>query len=65
MGALTISRRSGNGSPAITLGVYGHLFKADDRAAEAMEKTLALPNDQENLRQLQFVLQTALCQGIE
>ncbi len=65
MDVLTISRRSGNGSPAITLGVYGHLFKTNDRVAEAMEKTLALPNDQENLRQLQFVLQTALCQGIE
>ena len=29
---LTISRRLGHGSPAITLGVYGHLFKPDDRA---------------------------------
>lgn len=27
---LTISRRLGHGSPAITLGVYGHLFKPDD-----------------------------------
>jgi len=25
---------------AITLGVYGHLFKTDDRAAGAMEKIL-------------------------
>jgi integrase len=37
---LTISRRLGHGSPSITLGVYGHLFKTDDRAAEAMEKAL-------------------------
>jgi hypothetical protein len=28
---LTISRRLGHGSPAITLSVYGHLFKTDDR----------------------------------
>src|SRR5215211_903857 len=34
---LTISRRLGHGSPAITLSVYGHLFKADDRAADIME----------------------------
>jgi integrase len=34
---LTISRRLGHGSPAITLGVYGHLFKPDDRAAAIME----------------------------
>jgi integrase len=32
---LTISRRLGHGSPAITLGVYGHLFEnTDARAAE-------------------------------
>jgi len=37
---LTISRRLGHGSPAITLGVYGHLFKPDDRAAAIMEKAL-------------------------
>jgi integrase len=37
---LTISRRLGHGSPAITLGVYGHLFKPDDRAAEIMEEAL-------------------------
>jgi integrase len=37
---LTISRRLGHGSPAITLSVYGHLFKTDDRAAEAMERAL-------------------------
>ena len=37
---LTISRRLGHGSAAITLGVYGHLFKPDDRAAAIMEKAL-------------------------
>ena len=37
---LTISRRLGHGSPAITLGVYGHLFKPDDRAAAIMESVL-------------------------
>jgi integrase len=40
---LTISRRLGHGSPAITLGVYGHLFKPDDRAAAIMEKVLSDP----------------------
>ena len=35
---LTISRRLGHGSPAITLGVYGHLFaNTDDRAAQVFE----------------------------
>ena len=28
-----ISRRLGHGSPHVTLGVYGHLFKRDDTAA--------------------------------
>lgn len=37
---LTISRRLGHGSPAITLSVYGHLFKTDDRAAAIMEAML-------------------------
>ena len=38
---LTISRRLGHGSPAITLGVYGHLFSnTDDRAAAIMEACL-------------------------
>jgi integrase len=37
---LTISRRLGHGSPAITLNVYGHLFKPDDRAAAIMERAL-------------------------
>jgi integrase len=38
---LTISRRLGHGSPVITLSVYGHLFKTDDRAAAIMEKILS------------------------
>ncbi|HEY8335293.1 MAG TPA: tyrosine-type recombinase/integrase [Tardiphaga sp.] len=38
---LTISRRLGHGSPAITLKVYGHLFKTDDRAAQIMEAAFA------------------------
>jgi integrase len=38
---LTISRRLGHGSPAITLKVYGHLFKTDDRAAQIMEASFA------------------------
>jgi integrase len=35
---VTISRRLGHGSPAITLAVYAHLFpNTDARAAEIME----------------------------
>jgi integrase len=38
MDPLTISRRLGHGSPAITLTVYGHLFgNTDAKAAEIME----------------------------
>ena len=38
MDVLTISRRLGHGSPAITLRVYGHLIHgADDRAAQIMD----------------------------
>ena len=38
---LTISRRLGHGSAAITLTVYGHLFSdTDDRAASAINATL-------------------------
>lgn len=40
---LTISRRLGHGGPAITLGIYGHLFKTDDRAAAIMEAALRGP----------------------
>jgi integrase len=38
---LTISRRLGHGSPAITLTVYGHLFRTDDRAAAVMDAAMA------------------------
>lgn len=39
---LTISRRLGHGSPAITLDVDGHLFSnTDERAAQVIEATLA------------------------
>jgi integrase len=42
MDVLTISRRLGHGSPAITLTVYGHLMPdTDKRAAEVMEQALA------------------------
>jgi integrase len=38
MDALTISRRLGHGSAAITLTVYGHLFgNTDAKAVELME----------------------------
>jgi integrase len=39
---LTISRRIGHASPAITLNVYSHMFSnTDARAAEIMEATFA------------------------
>jgi integrase len=39
---LTISRRIGHASPAITLDVYGHVFRnADARAAEIMQAAFA------------------------
>jgi integrase len=39
---LTISRRLGHASPAITLTVYGHLFaNTDDKAAQVMETLFA------------------------
>ena len=42
MDVLTISRRIGHASAAITLRVYGHLFaNTDNRAAEIMEATFA------------------------
>jgi integrase len=37
---LTISRRLGHSSAAITLGVYGHLFSSKDGAAAAVEAIL-------------------------
>jgi integrase len=36
MDVLTISRRLGHGSPTITLGVYGHLFRNTDAQAVAV-----------------------------
>jgi len=39
---LTISRRIGHASPAITLSVYGHMFaNTDARAAEVLDATFA------------------------
>jgi integrase len=39
---LTISRRIGHASPAITLSIYGHMFSnTDARAAEIMEATFS------------------------
>jgi integrase len=38
---VTVSRRLGHGSAAITLGVYAHLMKRDDRAALVMQRVLA------------------------
>jgi integrase len=37
---LTISRRLGHGSPSITLNIYGHLIRPDDRAAQIIEAAL-------------------------
>jgi integrase len=38
---VTVSRHLGHGSPAITLSVYAHIFKQDDRAAaDAIEQVL-------------------------
>jgi integrase len=38
---VVISRRLGHASPHVTLGVYGHLFKRDDRAAaDAIEAAM-------------------------
>jgi integrase len=37
MDILTISRRLGHSSPAITLTVYGHLLTSEDRAADIMQ----------------------------
>jgi integrase len=37
---LTISRRLGHSSAAITLGVYGHLVSSQDRAADIIEKVI-------------------------
>ena len=38
---VTVSRRLGHASPAITPGIYAHLFdKSDARAADAIEAVL-------------------------
>ena len=37
MDILTVSRRLGHSSPAITLTVYGHLLSPEDRAADIVE----------------------------
>jgi integrase len=46
---VVISRRLGHGSPNVTLGTYGHLFKRDDKAAAsaieaAMTRTRSEPS---------------------
>jgi integrase len=41
MDILTVSRRLGHGSPAITLNVYGHLLSPQDRAADITQTMLA------------------------
>jgi integrase len=41
MDILTVSRRLGHSSAAITLGVYGHLMSTEDRAADIMENVFA------------------------
>lgn len=42
MEVLTISRRIGHASAAITLRVYGHLFaNTDEKAAQILEKVFA------------------------
>jgi integrase len=38
---LSISRRLGHGNPAMTLNVYAHLIRPDDRAAAIIEQALA------------------------
>lgn len=46
---LTISRRIGHGSPAITLNVYGHLFaNTDTKAAEIIEAAFARAEPNKN-----------------
>lgn len=41
MDILTVSRRLGHSSPAITLTVYGHLLSPEDRAADIMQTVFA------------------------
>jgi integrase len=37
---VSISRRIGHGSPTMTLKVYAHLFRPDDRATAVMDLVL-------------------------
>jgi len=43
MDVVTVSRRLGHGSPAITLKIYAHLMETDDRAAKVMQRALTEP----------------------
>ena len=44
---LTVSRRLGHGSAAVTLNVYAHLFeKTDEQAAAAIDAALRTPPEQ-------------------
>ena len=40
---VTISKRLGHASPDVTLRVYAHLFRRDDKAAAAINAALAGP----------------------
>ena len=51
MDVLTISRRLGHSTPAITLGVYGHLIHGvDDRAAAVMDQAFGSKSVARNAR---------------
>ena len=40
---VTVSRRLGHGSPAVTMNVYAHLFgRSDEAAAQAMDAAMGL-----------------------
>jgi integrase len=46
MDVVSVSRRLGHGSPAITLRVYGHLFRSDDsRAAQIVDAAFAAASE--------------------
>jgi hypothetical protein len=38
---LAATRRIGHGSPALTLKVYAHVFRPDDRTAAMMDEVLS------------------------
>ena len=40
---VTVSRRLGHSSPAITLKIYAYLMESDDRAAKVMQRALTEP----------------------